>query len=365
MADLATATQPTVQAIYATWEKRGNRQKGHRRHLGASLMGEECLRSLWYTFRWSTDLEHDGRLLRLFDRGQLEESRFVRELQNSGVTVYEIDPQSGKQYLFSECQGHVGGSMDGVGKGFLESPDKWHVLEFKTHSDKSFKELVSKGVKESKPTHYAQMQLYMGWTRQHPPGIDRAFYLSVNKDNDELYSERIRFDEKTFDTLMRKAWDIVKSPIPLEKMSQDGTFYKCKMCNHADVCQGNTLPAVNCRTCVHSTPELDGKGSWSCARCNIILTDQQQRSGCEEHLFIPQLVTWASQVDASEEDNWIEFEYEGTRFKNGAKGPNSYPSPELRQVVPDLLSDSFVEGLREEFGAFYADNLAEGKNNDL
>ncbi len=25
------------------------------------------------------------------------------------------------------------------------------------------------------------------------------------------------------------------------------------------------LPAVNCRTCAHATPELDGKARWSCA----------------------------------------------------------------------------------------------------
>lgn len=358
MADLASATQPTVQAIYATWEKRGNSQKGHRRHLGASLLGEECARSLWYTFRWSTDLLHEGRLLRLFDRGQLEEARFVRELLNAGIKVLEVDAATGRQFLFSKCQGHVGGSMDGVGKGFPESPEKWHVLEFKTHGDKSFKELASKGVKESKPTHYAQMQLYMGWALEQAPGIERAFYLAVNKNNDELYSERIRFDEKAFDSLMRKAWDIVKSPIPLEKLSQDPTFYKCKMCNHRDNCHGSTLPSVNCRTCAHATPEMDGKGGWSCAQRNIILTDQQQRSGCEDHRFIPQLVNWASVVDASEENNWIEYDYKGKRFKNGAKGNNSYPSTELREVVPDLIGNKFTEKLREEFDAFFADNLS-------
>ena len=45
--------------------------------------------------------------------------------------------------------------------GLLEAPKTWHVAEFKTHSAKSFAELVAKGVVLAKPQHAAQMQVYM------------------------------------------------------------------------------------------------------------------------------------------------------------------------------------------------------------
>lgn len=364
MVDLTRATQPTIQAIYAEREKRGNVDKGHRLHLGGSVLGRECKRALWYSFRWVLDVEFSGRVLRLFERGHLEENRFVQELRWAGVEVYEVDPQTGKQFSFKECSGHVGGSLDGIAKGLLESPHKWHIIEFKTHSDKSFLDLKQNGVEQSKPEHFSQMQFYMGMTAQTGHRIERAFYLAVNKDNDELYSERIKFDERHFEMLLRKAWDIVQSPIPLERLSDDPTFFKCRFCDYKGLCHSTaneentiTMPALNCRTCVHATPEFSGNdGTWTCAKRNIILTEQTQRSGCNHHRFIPHLINWAEAVDASEEENWIEYEYNGKRFKNGERGPLSYPSSEFRQIVPDMIGDDFSEKLRSQFSGFYADN---------
>lgn len=352
MSNLSTVTQPTIQAIYAAWEKRGNSDKGHRPHLGASVLGNECSRALWYSFRWCTDKLFGGRMLRLFNRGQLEESRFVQELKWAGVTVYESDPNTGRQYKWSDCGGHVGGSCDGFAIGIHESPQKWHVCEFKTHGAKSFKDLSEKGVEQSKPQHYTQMMIYMHWS-----GIDRAFYLSVNKDTDELYSERIRYDVKHADQQLRKAWDVVQSPTPLEKLSDQPGFFKCNFCDHKAICHGRDLPAVNCRTCVHATPEMDGNGGWSCAFHRTAITVNAQRQGCPHHRFVPQLVTWATQVDASDVDNWIEYEFNGKRFRNGDRGHESYPSEELRQVVPEVLGDAFAAKLRDQFGGFYAENI--------
>jgi hypothetical protein len=51
------------------------------------------------------------------------------------------------------------------------------VVEFKTHSAKSFRKLVQRGVAEAKPQHWAQMQVYMQLT-----GLTRALYVAVCKD---------------------------------------------------------------------------------------------------------------------------------------------------------------------------------------
>ena len=69
MAELPHATCPTRDAIYAAYEKDSG--DGFRAHLGASIIGKECERALWYDFRWVTQAKLPGRLLRLFETGQL------------------------------------------------------------------------------------------------------------------------------------------------------------------------------------------------------------------------------------------------------------------------------------------------------
>jgi len=169
MTALPPPPSPTIEAIYAAYE--ASAEDGFRLHLGASLIGKECLRALWYDFRWTTRAGFPGRVLRLFETGQLEEARVVRDLRRTGATVLEVDPESGRQWRVEAHGGHFGGSLDGVALGLLEAPKTWHVLEFKTHSAKSFADLKRQGVRESKPRHFAQMQVYL-----HLTGMTRAMY---------------------------------------------------------------------------------------------------------------------------------------------------------------------------------------------
>ena len=345
MADISHAVQPTVAAIYAAWEATGNRDKGRRAHLGASILGRECRRALWYTFRWATDVAHDGRVLRLFDRGQREEERFAADLRAIGVTVHTVDPATGEQFRFSDIGGHVGGSMDAAAIGLLEKPTVWHCVEMKTHGDKSFADLIKKGVEASKPEHAAQMQLYMHWS-----GMTRAFYMAVNKNTDEIYTERLRYDAKAAGLLLAKAADIVTAPRPLERISERPDWFACKFCDHRPTCHGTKPAAVSCRTCVHATAEMDGRGSWSCARHQMAIGPDTQRAGCGDHLYIPELLPFGEPVDADGAANWIEYEHAGRRFRNGKPGPDCYSSTELAELDPALLGDPNVAMLREQMG---------------
>ena len=54
-----------------------------------------------------------------------------------------------------------------------------HTLQNTRFSDETVPYLKAKGVEKSKPEHAAQMQVYM-----HLAGLERAFYLAVNKDTD-------------------------------------------------------------------------------------------------------------------------------------------------------------------------------------
>ena len=47
-------------------------QEPPRPHMGCSLIGDPCERKLWLSFRWAVVERFDGRILRLFRRGQHE-----------------------------------------------------------------------------------------------------------------------------------------------------------------------------------------------------------------------------------------------------------------------------------------------------
>ena len=280
MATLPDAPSPTRDAIFAAYE--ADRDDGFRPHLGASQIGKPCERALWYDFRWVTRSGFQGRILRLFETGQLEEARLVRNLRRIGATVLEVDPETGRQWRVEAHGGHFGGSLDAVALGLIEAPKTWHVVEFKTHSAKSFRELVAKGVAGAKPQHWAQMQIYM-----HLTGLTRALYVAVCKDTDDLHIERVRADNDAAERLLAKAGRVIYAPRPPACISEDPTWFECRFCDHHDLCHGEAAAAVTCRSCLHAAPVA---GGWQCARWDQTLGDQEQRAACARHLFIPDLV---------------------------------------------------------------------------
>ena len=298
MADLPIVVSPTREAIFAAYE--ADARQDFRLHLGASLIGKSCERALWYDFRWTTAAQYPGRMLRLFETGHIEEARIVRNLRRIGATVLEVDPETGRQWRVEAHGGHFGGSLDAVALNLLEAPRTWHVLEFKTHLSKSFVELVAKGVRQAKLQHFAQIQIYLRLTT-----LTRAMYLAVNKNNDDLYVERIELDVDYADRLLAKAGRIIFAVRPLDRVSEDPAWYECRMCDHAEVCRGQAAAAVNCRSCLASTPV---EGGWWCERHERVLSDADQRAGCEQHLYVPDLVP-GEQIDAG--TDWVSYQLPG------------------------------------------------------
>lgn len=285
MAELPTPT-PSIDAIFETYQNDQNRP-----HLGASQIGEECERKLWYSFRHCLAPAFDGRILRLFETGRLEEDRVIKNLRKAGFEIWDVDPDTGKQFRFEMWGGHFSGSLDGVGMRFLEAPKTPHVIEIKTSNNAGFTQMLKKGVKVAKPTHYAQMQIYMHYLK-----LTRAYYIMVNKDNDKIYGERVEEDKAYTAILIEKAERIVFAPDPGEKLGDTEKSFCCKFCDYHTLCWGGALPDVNCRTCCHATPERDG--SWSCAK--------NEMGPCEKHIYIPALVG-QDIVEANAEEGWIKY----------------------------------------------------------
>lgn len=266
-----------------------------RDHLGASLIGHECDRFLWLSFRWAAKPNHDGRQLRLFSRGHHEEAWLIRDLREIGLHVEDRDA-TGEQRVVS-WYGHFGGHLDGIVTGLAEDP-RPHVLETKTHNKKSFERLVRLGVKDAKPEHYAQMQVYMLGA-----GLDWAFYLACCKDDDELYAERVKLDRKFAESLVARAKRIIETNVapsrkldqndaPCVYVSQDGRAWPCQF---RDLCWGKAVPEASCRTCVSARARTDDEwaGKWMChlgGGTPIERLAPEQREGCDAYVCIPSAV---------------------------------------------------------------------------
>jgi len=238
-----------------------------RPHLGASIIGEPCSRKIWYSFRWFRKPTFDGRILRLFETGHLAECRIFYELKNIGIKIY------GQQKSFTILP-HFSGSIDGIGEGFSESKAP-HLLEVKTHNKKSWDDLNTNGVAESKPQHFIQMQTYMGGL-----GIDRAYYLAINKDTDEIYAERIKYDHKIFLDIKAKADMIISSCDAPERIEENPARFACRFCDYKNICHGSEVPEKNCRTCQFGTFCEEG---FYCASYDGLVNIDFQKEGCDNY----------------------------------------------------------------------------------
>jgi len=275
-----------------------------RPHMGASMLGSVCERWMWLSFRWAVQPNFPGRILRLFRRGHMEEANIIRDLKLIGIEVRTLTSQERVDF-----GNHVSGSIDAIiESGVPEAPNKQHIGEFKTHSLKSFNDVEAKGVEKSKPEHYAQMQVYM-----HGTGIDRALYVAVCKDNDRIYTERVRYDKEVAEKLVARGKRVALSERMPPPISTDPSWFQCKFCDAHSFCHETKLTKhVNCRTCAHSTPKEDS--TWRCERWENEIALEYQYDGCSSHTLHPDLVPW-HMFDGSD---WIAvYEVDGHKVRNG------------------------------------------------
>jgi len=299
---------------------------GQRSHLGASLIGHECKRYLWFTFRWVYHHKFSGRQQRLFNRGHREEARFLEWLRGIGCEVWEFErvlwyhPESdsyfidrfdmqetrkdidsqmcrdvseepghieaatkrgvefikGKaQFRISGVMGHFGGSLDGIMLLPLRYDVDGKVLaEFKTSGDKPFAKLIKEGMKIDKETHFCQTSIY-----GYKYGLKHVAYLSINKNNDELHIELVELDWELGKRLEEKAEEVITSDNAPVRMSNSSAFFKCKFCDYIDICFNKKPLDVNCRSCVYAKAVENAE--WFCRRHNDIIPKDFIFKACE------------------------------------------------------------------------------------
>lgn len=322
--------QRTIVHLIDEHHEKKNSLHRPRPYMGISSLGHSCDRWLWLQFRWAVIPTFPGRVLRIFRRGHNEEDVVVADLMAVGLDIHETGDS--QHTVHGGC--HVEGHMDGVIRsGVPEAPKKPHILEIKTHNAKSFKELLASGVMESKFEHYVQMQIYMLLSQ-----IDRALYVAVCKDDDQMYTERVRLEPLIAKKYLERGHRLAlvdHLPPPLSS-------FECEWCSAYSFChQIRKTNQVNCRTCAHSTPKADG--TWFCERWAepVPTSDQYLSHRC--HCFHPDLVPW--QLDLEHTTEWTAaWVMDGTTVLNGEDG---YSSEQILAGGPFI--DAVVEKARRMF----------------
>lgn len=288
------------EAVYRAYEAQAKQRRSQR--IGASWIGKECTRAIWATFRWADKLEvFSGRMLRLFETGQQQETRLVQDLRRVGAAVFDRDPNdSRRQISVSSHNGHHFGYLDSVAQLVPFALFEWSTaVEMKSHNSKSFAKLDKEGVELAKPEHYAQLMTYMRESAPAKRGEPvEGLYAAVNKDTDELFFEFVMYDARYAERLAHKAGVVITSDKPPERIHRDPSFIKCRFCSAKEWCHAGVRPQRSCRTCMFSQPAADGK--WECVeRPEAVreLSIEAQHAGCGLHRFLPGMITNSEQTD--------------------------------------------------------------------
>ena len=326
----------TIQAlIYKAYEDSAEQP---RPHMGISQIGNKCDRAIWLAFRHAITQKHPGRILKLFKFGHDYEDTVIKELKSIGCKI--INRQANIDF-----GSHVSGSGDGIISNVPGREKQTLLLEVKTLSAKSFADLKKKGVQESKPIYYTQVQCYMLGLK-----LDRCLFYAMNKDNSEIYTEIVRLDRDHAEKAVTRAKKIALSDYMPEPLSADPSWYECRLCDFHKFCfSTKTTDSIHCRTCALSTPTEDSK--WLCSKYdNFPIEFQYQRTGCDGHVIHPDLVPY----ERAESDHPHEAVYiiDGQHVRNGEPDERVYRSIEIiDNPVACAHPDETTEALRVVFDA--------------
>lgn len=253
-----------------------------RTYLGGSRLGEPCERRLGYEF---TKVPQDdgagfsGRLYRIFERGHDAEARMAKYLREAGFDLL-TERANGAQWGFGiakdeDGRARIAGHIDGVLMGWA-SPgglvtfltphpvEEWAATlpfpllwEHKGLKHSSWADTKRKGVKDSKPLYYAQMQIYMAYMQ-----LKHAMFTAECQDTCEIFVEIVPFDAKAAQEASDRGVRVVsaRTPADLPRVARTPTDYRCKACPFAGTCWAPEARVGSVGTAV---PVTGAWGAWA------------------------------------------------------------------------------------------------------
>ena len=219
------------------------RQQARRQYLGASRLGVACERQLQYEYAQAPvdpGREFSGRLLRIFERGHRTEDAMVGWLRAAGF-ILKTEGKEGQQFGFSVADGKLQGHCDGVFVGGPEGFAYPALWEAKALGNKSWTDLVKKGLAVSKPVYAAQVAIYQTYLALYD---NPAIFTAVNADSMEIYTERVPFDAALAQKMSDRAVRVIQATEAGELLPRgfaQADHFECRFCSYAERCWGGAL----------------------------------------------------------------------------------------------------------------------------
>lgn len=210
-----------VELLNSSLERREPEEP--RTYIGASAIGKECLRQIWYSYKGYPAELRLAKQQRTLNIGKTLEDMIIDDLKAAGVFVIS----RGQFYQDDEVhqlQGHV----DGV---IVLSEHERAILEIKTAKDDEFKKFVKLGLRGWNESYYSQIQCYMGMS-----GIHEGVLLAINKDTSDLHEQWINHDIYFYDDLKNRARIIAGSEQLPPRIASSAFDWRCKMCSYNKEC---------------------------------------------------------------------------------------------------------------------------------
>ena len=194
-----------------------------REYLGASIIGTECDRELWYKIH-SFRPELSPRKKRIFRLGHSIEKEVIDLLSLAGFQLF-THKENGEQWGFKS--GPFAGHCDGV----LKDGDTPYVFDVKSTKNSFFNQYKKKGVRAVSKEYYIQLLLYMKYLK-----VSQGLIIFYNKDNSEIHVEQIEADNDLVSAYEDRALEISQTETEPERKWPDKTWWKCRLCSYRDEC---------------------------------------------------------------------------------------------------------------------------------
>jgi hypothetical protein len=222
---------PISVAINDPIEQAEPRENNMRQYLGASAIGNECLRRVQYD--WIVDAQHVSRTRDIFRRGHLFEELTRQHFIRAG---FKFGPDS--RVGFKAVDGLFRGHADGV---LIAGPDLLGIgypclWEHKCMGAKGWREIERHGLEKARPAYFAQVLLYQSYLDlvDHP-----TIFTAVNADTCERLHVLVPFNAELAQAWSDRAVVVIEATRAgelLPRAFDDPTDSRCKTCGHRERC---------------------------------------------------------------------------------------------------------------------------------
>ena len=207
-----------------------------RPYLGASIVGDECLRKVQYSW-WCKPVLAAG-TREIFERGHHFEKRARARLIAAG---FKFAPP--EALAFSAVGGALRGHADGI---IIHGPDLPGIYltfpllwECKALNAKNWRAVERDGLEKTFPHYAAQVALYQAYLDVTNP----ALFTAVNADTCEFLHFLVPFNAERAQFWSDRAVNIIEATRAgelLPRAYDDPEDWRCRMCGHRKRCWGLT-----------------------------------------------------------------------------------------------------------------------------